>query len=105
MDDDLDPPISNTIANGWANFAETVLPSIGGARAPRRRGHRESRVRLAAREKDLRSRVNAAALAKNAEMLAAERRAFEKQLVDKSAQVATPRKEQLQLRREREPQR
>jgi predicted membrane-bound spermidine synthase len=29
-DIDLDPPISHAIADGWANFAETVLPSIGG---------------------------------------------------------------------------
>jgi hypothetical protein len=27
---DLDPPVSHAIANGWANFAETVLPSISG---------------------------------------------------------------------------
>jgi hypothetical protein len=25
-----DPPISHAIAEGWADFAETVLPSIGG---------------------------------------------------------------------------
>ena len=25
-----DPPISHAIADGWANFAETVLPTIGG---------------------------------------------------------------------------
>jgi hypothetical protein len=29
-DDDLDPPISHAIANGWADFAETILPAIGG---------------------------------------------------------------------------
>jgi hypothetical protein len=27
---DLDPPPSHAIADGWANFAETILPSIGG---------------------------------------------------------------------------
>jgi hypothetical protein len=26
----LDPPVSHAIADGWANFAETVLPTIGG---------------------------------------------------------------------------
>jgi hypothetical protein len=26
----LDPPISHAIADGWANFAATVLPTIGG---------------------------------------------------------------------------
>jgi hypothetical protein len=31
-DTDLDPPISHAIADGWADFAETVLPSIGGAK-------------------------------------------------------------------------
>jgi hypothetical protein len=30
-DTDLDPPPSHAIADGWANFAETVLPTIGGA--------------------------------------------------------------------------
>jgi hypothetical protein len=32
MDDDLVPPIGDAIANGWATFAETVLPSIGGVK-------------------------------------------------------------------------
>jgi hypothetical protein len=27
--DDPDPPTSGAIANGWADFAETVLPSTG----------------------------------------------------------------------------
>jgi hypothetical protein len=27
---DDDPPINHAIANGWTEFAETVLPSIGG---------------------------------------------------------------------------
>jgi hypothetical protein len=27
---DLDPPPSHAIADGWANFAETILPSIAG---------------------------------------------------------------------------
>jgi hypothetical protein len=63
------------------------------------RGREEA---LAAREKDLESRVHAAALVKTAEMLAAERQSFEEQLADKSAQVATLREEQLQLRKERE---
>jgi hypothetical protein len=30
-DIDLDPPISHAIADGWANFSETVLPGIGGS--------------------------------------------------------------------------
>ena len=29
-DIDLDPPISHALADGWANFTETILPSIGG---------------------------------------------------------------------------
>jgi hypothetical protein len=29
-DIDDDPPISHAIADGWANFVKTVLPSIGG---------------------------------------------------------------------------
>jgi hypothetical protein len=29
-DIDLDPPISHAIADGWADFAETILPGIGG---------------------------------------------------------------------------
>jgi hypothetical protein len=29
-DIDDDPPTSHAIADGWANFAKTVLPSIGG---------------------------------------------------------------------------
>jgi len=57
---------------------------------------------LEAREKDLESRVNASAQAKAAEMMTAERKAFEEQLAGKNAQVATLREEQLQLRRERE---
>jgi len=28
---DEDPPVSHAIANGWAEFAETVLPRIGGS--------------------------------------------------------------------------
>jgi hypothetical protein len=32
MDDEFDPPINNAIVNGWTNFAETVLPSIGGVK-------------------------------------------------------------------------
>jgi hypothetical protein len=35
---DLDPQISHAIADGWANFAETVLPSIGGS------GHAQAQV-------------------------------------------------------------
>jgi len=27
---DPDPPISHAIADGWANFAETILPGVGG---------------------------------------------------------------------------
>jgi hypothetical protein len=30
-DIDDDPPISHAIADGWTEFAETVLPSVGGA--------------------------------------------------------------------------
>jgi hypothetical protein len=36
-DSDIGPPASHAIADGWANFAETVLPSISGtehAQAP-----------------------------------------------------------------------
>jgi hypothetical protein len=29
-DTDLDPPISHAIADGWADFAATILPRIGG---------------------------------------------------------------------------
>jgi hypothetical protein len=29
-DSDLDPPISHAIADSWADFAETILPSVGG---------------------------------------------------------------------------
>jgi hypothetical protein len=29
-DIDLDPPISHAIANGWADFAQTILPGVGG---------------------------------------------------------------------------
>jgi hypothetical protein len=29
-DIDNDPPISHAITDGWADFAETILPSIGG---------------------------------------------------------------------------
>jgi len=57
---------------------------------------------LAAREKDLESRVSASAQAKAAEMMVAERKSFEEQLAEKTIQVATLREEQLQLRRERE---
>jgi hypothetical protein len=35
---DLDSPTSHTIADGWANFAETVLPGIGGD------AHAEARI-------------------------------------------------------------
>jgi hypothetical protein len=27
---DCDPPISDAIADGWANFSETLLPTVGG---------------------------------------------------------------------------
>ena len=30
-DVDDDPPISDAIADGWANFSETVLPGISGS--------------------------------------------------------------------------
>jgi len=29
-DTDFNPPVSHAVADGWANFAETVLPSISG---------------------------------------------------------------------------
>jgi len=29
-DTDLDPPISHAIADGWTDFAETILPGVGG---------------------------------------------------------------------------
>jgi hypothetical protein len=29
-DIDLDPPISHAIADGWADFAATILPAVGG---------------------------------------------------------------------------
>ena len=57
---------------------------------------------LAAREKDLESRVKTAAASKALELVAAERKDFEQQLAAKNAQVATLRDEQLQLRQERE---
>ncbi len=57
---------------------------------------------LTAREKDLESRVSAAAQTKAAEMVAAERQSFERQLADKNTQVAALRSEQLELRKERE---
>jgi hypothetical protein len=28
---DDDPPVSHALADGWANFSETVLPGIGGS--------------------------------------------------------------------------
>jgi hypothetical protein len=30
LDTDLDPPISHAIADGWADFATTILPATGG---------------------------------------------------------------------------
>jgi hypothetical protein len=30
-DTDLDPPISHAIADGWADFAATILPAVGGS--------------------------------------------------------------------------
>jgi hypothetical protein len=29
-DTDLDPPVSHAVAEGWANFAEVILPVVGG---------------------------------------------------------------------------
>ena len=65
-------------------------------------GDREAAV--SALEKDLRGpRVNAAAQSKAAEMVAAERQAFEQQLAwEKDGQVAELRDDQLGLRKERE---
>jgi hypothetical protein len=31
IDIDFDPPPSHAIADGWANFSETVAPGIGGS--------------------------------------------------------------------------
>jgi hypothetical protein len=63
------------------------------------RGREES---LATREKELDSRVNAAAQAKAQQMVAAERQLFEQQLAERDGQLATLRDEQLQLRKERQ---
>jgi hypothetical protein len=30
VEDDLEPPISHAVADGWAHFAETILPVVGG---------------------------------------------------------------------------
>ena len=30
---DLDPPISHVVSDGWASFAETIRPTIGGTEA------------------------------------------------------------------------
>jgi len=57
---------------------------------------------LAAREKDLNTRVATAAQAKAAELMAADRKEFEEKLAGRDAQVAELRGEQLQLRKERE---
>ncbi|MGO9930713.1 MAG: DUF2130 domain-containing protein [Steroidobacteraceae bacterium] len=57
---------------------------------------------VAARERELESRVDTAAQAKAAGIVAAERAAFGQQLADRDNQVATLRAEQLQLRKERE---
>jgi hypothetical protein len=57
---------------------------------------------VAARERDLEARVNAAAQAKATEIVAVERKSFEQQLNEKNSQVATLRGEQLELRKERE---
>jgi hypothetical protein len=57
---------------------------------------------LETRERDLESRVSAAAHAKAAEIMAAERLLFEEQLADKTARVAELHDEQLQLRQERQ---
>jgi hypothetical protein len=29
-DIDPDPPVSHALADGWANFSETVMPGVGG---------------------------------------------------------------------------
>ena len=54
------------------------------------------------RERDLETRVNAAAETKAAEMVAAERQEFVAKLAGRDAQVAALRNEQLELRQERE---
>jgi hypothetical protein len=63
------------------------------------RGREEA---LAARERELETRVATAAQAKALEMVAADRQEFEEKLAGKDAQVAELRSEQLQLRKERE---
>jgi hypothetical protein len=30
MDDDLEPPICHAITDGWADFAQLILPGVGG---------------------------------------------------------------------------
>jgi hypothetical protein len=65
-------------------------------------GVRDREAAVSALEKDLHARVIAAAQSKAAEMVAAERQAFEQQLAEKDGQVAELRDEQLKLRKERE---
>ena len=65
-------------------------------------GVRDREAAVSALEKDLQARVNAAAQSKAAEMVAAERQAFQQQLAEKDGQVAELRDDQLKLRKERE---
>ncbi len=66
------------------------------------KGLRTREDSLAAREKDLDARVNAAAQAKATNMVAADRQSFQLQLAERESQVAALRDEQVQLRKERE---
>jgi hypothetical protein len=65
-------------------------------------GLREREAAVSAREKDLDTRVNAAARAKAVEMMTAERQSFEQQLAEKNEQMAILREDELKLRREQE---
>ncbi len=73
-----------------------------GERDAQLQGLRDREGAIAAREKDLDARVTAAAQTKAAEMVAADRHSFERQLAERDGLVATLRDEQLQLRKERE---
>lgn len=66
------------------------------------KGLRDKEQALAQREKDLEARVTSGAEAKAAELVAAERKAFDEQLAAKNTQLQELRDEQLQLRKERE---
>ncbi len=63
---------------------------------------RDREQALTARENEIESRVAAAAQAMATEIFAAERGSFEQQLAERTAQVASLRSEQIELRKERE---